>query len=212
MAEPLDAVRAIHNAFRRDMALIDDAAYAAARGGGDLSKVVERYQFFNEVLAWHAHGEELAIFPVLEGVAPLVAEAYEKDHRGLDALFDSMGDAISRTDALGTARVTSAFRFHLGIHLDKEDAHLYRIIAERVSVQDQGKAVGIMAEQAPQDRFAEVVAWMFPLMGNDDRENMTRIWQMVMPDPAFAGAKGLIQNAIGDDWAELLRRIPALAT
>jgi hypothetical protein len=24
---------------------------------------------------------------------------------------------------------------------------------------------------------------MFPLMGHDDRENMTRIWQMVMPLP-----------------------------
>ena len=55
-----------------------------------------------------------------------------------------------------------------------------------------------------------VVAWMFPLMSHDDRENMTRIWQMVMPPPAFARAKQLIQNAIGSDWAELTRRIPTL--
>jgi hypothetical protein len=26
-----------------------------------------------------------------------------------------------------------------------------------------------------QDRFPELVAWMYPLMGHDDRENMTRI-------------------------------------
>ena len=44
---------------------------------------------------------------------------------------------------------------------------------------------------------------MFPLMGDDDRENMTRIWQMVMPPEAFAGAIQLVQQAIGDDWAEL---------
>ena len=52
---------------------------------------------------------------------------------------------------------------------------------------------------------------MFPLLDDQDRENMTRIWQAVMPPPAFEGAKGLIRNAIGDDWTELVRRIPALA-
>jgi hypothetical protein len=40
---------------------------------------------------------------------------------------------------------------------------------------------------------------------------MTRIWQMVMPPQVFAIAKQLIQKAIGDDWAELARRIPNLA-
>jgi hypothetical protein len=34
---------------------------------------------------------------------------------------------------------------------------------------------------------------------------------MVMPAPVFAGAKQLIQKAIGDDWTELTRRIPSLA-
>jgi len=76
---------------------------------------------------------------------------------------------------------------------------------------DQAKAVGVMSSTVPPDRFPEVVAWMFPWMGNNDRENMSRIWQMVMPSPVFAGVKPLIQIAIGDEWAELVRRIPALA-
>ena len=162
------------------------------------------------MLVWHAHGEELAIFPALEAVAPSVAEAYERDHRGLDAAFDALNAAVSAHDALATARATAAFKFHLDIHLAKEDAHLYRLVRERVPMPEQGKAVGIMSSTVPQDRFPEVVAWMFPLMGQDDRENMTRIWQMVMPPPVFARAKQLIQKAIGNDWAELTRRIPEL--
>lgn len=75
---------------------------------------------------------------------------------------------------------------------------------------EQGKAVGIMANTVPQERFPELVAWEFPLIGQDDRENMIRIWQMVMPPLAFAGAKELIKKAIGSDWAELTRRIPTL--
>jgi hypothetical protein len=210
MAEPLDAVMAIHNAFRRDVAGIDAAALDSARGKPGLEPAVERFRFFNEVLVWHAKGEELAIFPALEAVAPSVAEAYERDHRGLDAAFDTLSAAVSAHDALETARATAAFKFHLDMHLGKEDAHLYRLMRERVPVPDQVKAVGVMASTVPQDRFPELVAWMFPLLGDDDRENMTRIWQMVMPAPVFAGAKQLIQKAIGDDWAELTRRIPGL--
>jgi hypothetical protein len=210
MVEPVDAIRALHNAFRNDMEHIDAAALASARGTEGLAGTVERFQFFNEVLVWHAHGEELAIFPVLEDVAPLVAEAYVKDHRGLDSAFDELSKSYASRDPLTTARATAVFRFHLNIHLGKEDTHLYRIFTERVALPEQGKAVGIMSSTVPQERFPETVAWMFPLMGHHDRENMTRIWQMVMPAPAFAGAKELIKKAVGSDWAELTHRIPTL--
>ena len=210
MTSPIDAVMAIHNAFRRDMALIDGAALDAARGKPGLEATVERFRFFNEVLEWHAHGEEIAIFTKLEEVAPLVAWDYEKDHRALDAAFGSLSNAVSAHDALETARATKAFKFHLDLHLAKEDGHVYRLIQERVSLPEQGQAVGVMANAVPQDRFPELVAWMYPLLGDDDRENMTRIWQTVMPPDAFAGALKLVHEAIGDEYAELARRIPDL--
>jgi hypothetical protein len=210
MVEPIDAIRAIHNAFRNDLEHIDAAALDSARGKEGLAATIERFRFFNEVLVWHAHGEELAIFPLVENVAPLVAEAYEKDHRGLDSAYDTLSKSYSERDILQTARATAAFRFHLNIHLEKEDTHLYRIFKERVSLPEQGKAIGIMSSTVPKERFPELVAWIFPLMGHDDRENMTRIWQMVMPAPVFAGVKELIKKAIGSDWAELTRRIPTL--
>jgi hypothetical protein len=210
MAEPVDAIRALHNAFRIDIGRIDTAALESARGKKGLEPVIGRFNFFNEILVWHAHGEELAIFPAIETVAPLVAEAYEKDHRGLDAAFDELSASYSERDPLKTARATAAFKFHLIIHLAKEDTHLYRIFRERIPLPDQFKAVGLMSSTVPKERFPELVAWMFPLVGNDDRENMTRIWQMVMPPPVFDGVKVLIKKAVGSDWDELNRRIPNL--
>ncbi len=210
MAEPLDAIRAFHNAFRQDMTRIDKGAFEAARGGKDLSPVVDRYKFFNEVLVWHAHGEELAVFPAVEAVAPLVAESYEKDHRGLDAAFEALDEAVSAKDTLAAARASAAFKFHLDIHLNKEDLHLYRILRERTTPQDQGRIVGIMAGEVPQERFSDVVTWLMPLISLNDRENMTRIYQMVLPPPVFDQAKALIQQAIGKDWEDLLTRIPEL--
>ena len=103
MAEPVDAIRAIHNAFRNDMERIDTAAFNAAKGKEGLDATIERFRFFNEVLVWHAHGEESAIFPAVENVAPLVAEAYIRDHRGLDTAFDELNTSYSARDPLKTA-------------------------------------------------------------------------------------------------------------
>ena len=211
MAGPLDAVLAFHNAFRRDMSLIDEAALGLARAKPGLESQLERYRFFNEMLAWHAHGEELAVFPALDRVASLVSEPYLTDHRGLDELSDSLSAAAAAGDKLETARVAAAFKFHLDIHLRKEDAHVYRLLRERLDGPEQAKVVGIMAGAAPQDRFADVVAWLYPLLGIADRENVTRIWQTLMPPPAFAGVVPLIRTAIGEGWVELARRIPELA-
>lgn len=210
MPEPVDAIRAFHNAFRNDIMHIDAAAFDAAKGKEGQGTAIERFRFFNEMLVWHATGEEAAIFPAIEHVAPLVAEPYVIDHRGLDSAFDALSQSYSARDPLQTARSTAVFRFHLTIHLDKEDAHLYRIFREQIPLPEQGKAVGIMAGKVPSDRFQEVVAWLFPLIGNDDRENMTRIFQMMLPAPAFAGVKDLIKKAVGPEWAELTRRIPKL--
>jgi hemerythrin-like domain-containing protein len=211
MTELIDAVMAIHNAFRKDMSGIDIAALGAARGKPGLTPTIERFRFFNEILDWHAHGEELAVFPALEAVAPSVADAYVRDHRGLDAAFDTLDAAFTAADALETARASAAFKFHLDIHLAKEDAHLYRLIAERVSQANQVKIAGVMSSTVPQDRFPEAIAWMFPLIGREDQTNMTRVWQKMMPPPVFAGVKQLIQKAIpADDWTELARRIPGL--
>jgi len=211
MVGPIDGVLAIHNAFRADMAAIDAAAVAAARGTPGLEATVERFRFFNEILTYHAHGEENGVFPILDEVAPLVAEAYAMDHRRLDHAFETLSKAVSARDALQTARATAAFKFHLDTHLDKEDAHLFRIIRERVSVPDQVKAVSTMSSTMPGNRVPEFTAWIYPLLGDDDRENFTRALQMLMPWEVFAPSIPLIQQATGDGFAELTRRIPELA-
>jgi hypothetical protein len=211
MAEPTDAIKAIHNAFRNDMALIDIIAKESARGNDGFSLTADRYRFFGEILLFHAHGEEKAVFPALEAVAPCVAEAYERDHRGLDTAYDTMNAAVAANDRLATARATAAFKFHLDIHLAKEDAHLYRLFRERLSMPDQGKIVGIMANEIPPDRQPDFIMWLFPLIDQQDRENMVRIQQMVIPPPVFVQVKQLIQRAISvEGWEELTRRVPAL--
>jgi hypothetical protein len=94
----------------------------------------------------------------LETVAPDVAWSYERDHRGLDEACEKLIRSSSAGDVLEAARVSAALHFHLKIHLAKEDAHLYRILAERLPLPDQMKAMGIMSSHVPQDRFLDLVA------------------------------------------------------
>lgn len=212
MAVPLDVIMAFHNAFRRDMAAIDAAALAIARADTANFEPLARLQVLNDVLAVHARGEELVIFPMLENVAPSVAQAYIADHRGLDSAYERVGRAVSAGDALETARATAALKFHLNMHLAKEDSHLYRLFAERISMADQAEAIRSLSSTVPREMFPAAIRWIFPLLGSRDRENLTRVWQMLMPPDAFAGVKQLIQQALGEEWNDLTVQIPELST
>jgi hypothetical protein len=197
MVVPLDGIRAIHNALRKDMAQIDAAVLDIARGNKDATGIFKRFRFFNEVLDWHAKGEEAGIFPAIEKVAPEVAWAYIRDHRGLDTASEDLDRWYAAGDLLQTARASAVLHFHLKIHLAKEDAHLYRIFGDRIPLPEQKQAMDILSGSVPRERFPELVAWWFPLIGIEDRENMTRIWQMVLPSPAFAEVQDVIQKVSG---------------
>jgi hemerythrin-like domain-containing protein len=210
MVVPIDGIHAIHNALRKDISRIDAAAENLARGKQEASIAFKRFRFFNEVLVWHAKGEEVGIFPAIEKVAPDITWAYEQDHRFLDEACEDLDRSDTIRDYLQIARTGAALHFHLKVHLAKEDAHLYRIFAERIPLPEQKKALESMAGSVPRERFLELVAWWIPLIGHQDRENITRIWQMVLPPPVFAEVRQVIQQVTGSDWVELTRRIPGL--
>jgi len=211
MSGPFDAILGFHNAFRKDMSLIDEAALDLARGKPGRQSQLDRYHFFNEILAWHAHGEEQAVFPALDRVAPMLSEPYITDHGGLDALSEALRSAVSAGDSIEAARAAAAFKFHLDIHLRKEDAQVYRLLRERLDEDEQARVVGTVAAAVPPVRFPETISWLYPLLGDTDRENVTRVMHSLLPAPVFAGVTQLIRKAIGDGWVELTRRIPSLA-
>ncbi len=210
MAVPMDSIRAFHNAFRKDLAAMDAAAHAAARGQGSMDHVFKRYSFFNEMLKWHAEGEEEFVFTAMDRVAPLVAEAYQRDHRGLDFLSDQLEKAVESKDTLTVLHATTTFNYFSTFHLNKEEAHLYRIYNERIPIPEQAAIGGRMSQKIPPSRFPEVLQWLFPLIGTDDRENMVRIFKMVLPQPMFESATKIIRETLGEEWGAVTARIPEL--
>ncbi len=210
MSGPIDIVLCLHNAFRRDTLEIDDAALKAARSGGDITSVLNRLHVTGEILDYHAKGEEEAVSPAVDKLAPLVAKAYFLDHRELDIMVAGLEAMRSAPDALTAARATAALNGFLRIHLNKEDVHLYQILRERATESEQASIVGTMSRKIPSDRMPTVVRWLFPLLGHDDRAVVTRGWMTFMPPQVFAGIKSLIRETVAGDWPELTRRIPEL--
>jgi hemerythrin-like domain-containing protein len=210
MVTPLDVIPSFHQALRNGMKSIDDAAYGAAAGDGNFESAVEQLRFFNEVLKWHADGEDELVFPAIEKVVPLGAKTYVHDHHKFDAMTAGLAKITAASDALVAARETAALTAVLRIHLDKEDQLLYPLLRERTSLEEQTAIVDGMAAHVPPDRTPDFINWFFPLLGHDDRAVWTRVVMGLMPKQVFAGVKALIRGAITDDWAELTRRIPEL--
>ena len=204
MPGPLSAIRFVHAAIRRDIDQIDRAA-AADTG---LDDVAERFSRWRTRLRFHEVAEENVLFPAVGEVVPTMGEVYAFDHRALDVLFDATEVALSAGDPKEVARATATVKGALGIHLDKEEQLLLALCDEHFDVERQGELSGRMAAQTPPEEFEPNVRWMFPLLDDDERAGMTRVWMNAMPPERFAGAKDVIEETLGEaGWAELARRL-----
>ena len=211
MAAPLDGITVIHNAFRRDLTEIDDAVYKVARHGGDLSPLIDRLEYFSHILDLHAQGEEEAVFPAVDKVAPLLAPLFVTDHREMDIMTEGMSRVVGAPDELAAARASAVLHSHVRIHLAKEDTHLYPILRERISLQDQAPIIGHMASKTPPPEMPQFLNWVFSLVNQEDRATLTTVFQQLMPEEVFEGVKRLIHEAITtDDWSDLTKRVPGL--
>jgi iron-sulfur cluster repair protein YtfE (RIC family) len=211
LLRPIDVVRCFHNAFRRDMSQIDTSVLNIAREGGDLAPIFDRLQIISEILDYHARGEEAAVFPAVDNIAPLVAKAYIMDHRELDNMVHGLEVMRKAPDPLTTARATAVLNSHLRIHLDKEDVHLYPILRERTTDDEQISIGKIMASKTPPERSPTQVQWLFPLLDLDYQVTVTRLWMAVMPPSGFTMLKPLIKKSVSANWAMLTQHIPELS-
>ena len=212
MSSPIDIVLCFHNAFRRDIAQIDTTILKIAQSGGNPSPVLNRLHAMDEILDYHARGEETAVFPAVDNVAPLVARAYLMDHRELDKMVENLENMLLQEspDPLLVSRATAVLNSHLRIHLDKEDAHLYPILREKTTLSQQVAIGGIMSSKIPPDRFPAAIAWLFPLLDLTDRVTVTKGWMTLMPTQIFAGVKPLIKSAVAEGWEPITQKIPEL--
>jgi iron-sulfur cluster repair protein YtfE (RIC family) len=211
LSRPIDVIRCFHNAFRRDSSQIDNSVLKIAQEGGDLTPLFTRLQIMGEILDYHARGEEAAVFPAVDKLTPFVAEAYLIDHRELDNMVSGLKIVRKAPNRLIAARATAVLDSHLRIHLNKEDTHLYPILRERTTDEEQASILRVMSGKVPPERFPLLIQWLFPSLDLGDQVTAARTWMSIMPPQVFAMARPLIKKNVAENWTELTRQIPGLS-
>ena len=211
MVAPLDVYPIIHNGFRRDLTEIDEAVYKVARHGGDLSPLIDRLYLVSQILDRHAQGEDEYIFPALDRVAPLLAPMFVDDHSEMDIMTDGLSKVVNAPDELAAARASAVLHSHVRIHLAKEEAYVFPVLAQRLDPEEQAQIVRQAVRKTPRQLVPQFVNWLFPLLNQQDRVTMTAHWKASMPEEVFLDRKSLIKGTLtSDDWSEVTRRVPGL--
>ena len=210
LSGPIDIIRSFHNAFRRDIFQIDNSVLKIAQTGGDLIPVFNRLHTVVELLDYHVKGEDIAVFPAVDKIAPFMTKTYSIDHRELETMVSELEVMRKAPDPLKTARAIAVIASELRIHLYKEDTQLYPLLRERTTENEQTSIVGLMSKQVPPDKFSTLVQWLFPLLDLDDQVVITKGWMTLMPPQVFVNLKPLIRKIVGENWVELAKRIPEL--
>ncbi len=203
-------VHGFHNAFRKDINLIDSEILRIGHSGGDIIPWFDRLHAFAEFLDYHARGEEAAVFPAFDKLTPSVIQTYLLDHRELDNMTDGLEQIYKSPDFLAATRATAVLQSHLRIHLDKEDAYIYPVLGQRLTSDDQVAVINTMASKVPPEKFSSVIQWLFPLLNLEDQVLVTKAWSSLMPPQVFAGVKRLIEGATGENWVVIARKVPEL--
>jgi iron-sulfur cluster repair protein YtfE (RIC family) len=192
------------------MSQIDTIVNRTAREGGNFVSVMERLHMMNELLDYHARGEEAAVFPAMDKLVPQLATPYLMDHRELDIMVDVLEKLRQNPDPLTVARATAVLDSFLRIHLNKEDAHLYPILRERTTDEEQVAIGVLLAKSVPNGKFPTMIQWLFPLLDLEDQVFVAKGWVKVLPPQAFSGIRPLIQKAVAGNWVKLTQLVPEL--
>lgn len=213
MPGPLADVKYIHNAFRFDLQrLQSDIKFFATLGDGDSDALARRFATLHEVLAFHEKGEEAVLFPAVNAIQPGLADAYEQTHREIDPLRNDLLAALKAGNADKAFDLVMALKPKLDAHLNQEEQELIPWCDEHFAPPEQGRMAGDIAKHIPQEKMAELVPWLMRALPVNDREGVLRMWNAVMPPPAFAAVVGMTKGALNEQqWNELVGRMPELA-
>ena len=213
MPGPLFGVKYIHNAFRLHLSrTMADIKFWATLGDGDAALMAEKFAMLHESIALHELAEEEVLFPAVNAIEAGKADEYIQAHRTVDDLRDGLLAALRGQNADKAFDFVMEFRPMFNTHLDQEEKELLPWCDEKISVPDQARLAGEMAQKIPPEKFAAFVPWMVRLLPIQDREGVMRMWSLAMPAPVFESVKGLVKGALRDnDWAALVGRVPELS-
>jgi hemerythrin-like domain-containing protein len=150
----------IHKALRRQFALMPDQVLAVADGDRTRAALVADHAR-SQLLFLHAHhhSEDEVLWPLLVRRTPLerdLIQEMETQHGAVDAgitkltpLIAAWADRADRATAVEIAAELTALTDHLVAHLDAEEAKIFPLVLEHLSVAEWESVVEEGPRQMP---------------------------------------------------------------
>ncbi|MFJ4473077.1 nitroreductase/quinone reductase family protein [Streptomyces sp. NPDC089424] len=127
-----EAIKVVHDAFRRELALIRGEMDQAAGNGGRLGAQLRvNCLTFCHGLHNHHTGEDLGLFPFLADRHPTAAPTVERlreEHEHIAALVEDLRTAIATEDPATARSEVARLTTELEAHLTYEEEHLIPLL------------------------------------------------------------------------------------
>ena len=226
MAGPMHSILYIHNAILHEFKSLEETAKALNYDSkGDAGALLDRFQWFRNVLTIHEDSEESSMLPQMEQRFRYSSVTYEFDHGVHTGFYDLIEQLLGRIGNSGSAtdrrsnvrelyRETVALHAVMDEHIDKENQILIAAFDEHFSVEEQAAMLAEIMGHLPPEMMQEALPWMFSSQpGTDDREGFVRELLEMAPPPMLPATVGLLASSADQKhWADMLARIPELGT
>lgn len=177
-----------HKAIRAELDALHRAAVALAtnRDGGDVSSLLERYQFIRTIYKHHCNAEDEVIFPALDIRVKNVARTYFLEHEGESVLFDQLFVLLSNMQDEEScwrelASRTRALQTSISQHMSKEEEQVFPLLAEKFTFEEQASLVWQFLCSIPVDMIAEFLPWLSSSISSDEHEDMRKCLCKIIP-------------------------------
>ncbi len=214
---PIDGIRFVHAAIVNEARDIELQTHSAATPE-EAGALLDRLEFYAELIDGHTRGEELGLFPPLVQRNPHFADTYLLDHDDERALLAEVV-ALARECQVGDAsalerlrRQTVALTEHAESHVRKENELVLPVCREMFPPAEQGAMVSTMLSAFSPEVMARAAGWIVSKVDADTGAAYLGELSAVMPAPVFDGTKASVRDTVGPQrWSELVERSPALA-
>lgn len=178
-------MHAVHDAFRRDAALLMSTVHDLDEPAGDLSGIKAGWATFSRYLAIHQMTEDIVLWPAVRSNPRTdpwhmrVLDAMESDHARMLPLTERVDRALSLADRHELRQSTEDFCVFLLTHLDREETEALPLVLATVTAQEWAVFEREQRRQLGPDWAAEFYPWLLDGAADSTQRETLRLLPVV---------------------------------
>lgn len=177
---PVSEILRVHKVFRIELnALMRKSKEIHADGTipnpRTLVSLAQGLAFVRKMVMDHSEAEDNIILPRLEERAPGISNMYHADHCDERKLFQDLAQCLQDLQCVADEDeccglilklhgLAQTLRDEMVLHLEKEEQHMWPVLKQLFTVDEQSEIVASIFGQMPAGRLRELLPWMIRIL------------------------------------------------